>query len=110
MLISNQLLVTYGMTHEVDDAVKANRPGIVVLDEKECKALIIDVTLLMDINMIKAAASKYKKYRDLEIATKEQYRTLLVGVKCSLAPSTPNTTRKYASTYIGVSFRTTTLL
>ena len=27
----------------------------------------------MDINMIKAAAGKYKKYRDLEIVTKKQY-------------------------------------
>eukprot|EP00957_Ditylum_brightwellii_P055849 4231651-Ditylum_brightwellii.AAC.1 len=57
MLISNQLLVTYGMTQEVDNTVEANRPDIVVLDEKECKALIIDVTVPMGINMIKAAAS-----------------------------------------------------
>eukprot|EP00957_Ditylum_brightwellii_P186710 14216981-Ditylum_brightwellii.AAC.1 len=56
MLISNQLPVTYDMTQEVDNAVKANRPDIVVLDKKECKALIIDVIVPMDINMIKAAA------------------------------------------------------
>eukprot|EP00957_Ditylum_brightwellii_P182739 13918776-Ditylum_brightwellii.AAC.1 len=56
MLISNQLLVTYDMTQEVDNTVGANRPDIVVLDEKECKSLIIDVTVPMDINMIKAAA------------------------------------------------------
>eukprot|EP00957_Ditylum_brightwellii_P126529 9644233-Ditylum_brightwellii.AAC.1 len=41
---------------EVDTVIKANRPDIVVLDEKERKALIIDVTIPMDINMIKAAA------------------------------------------------------
>eukprot|EP00957_Ditylum_brightwellii_P200299 15269830-Ditylum_brightwellii.AAC.1 len=56
-LISNQLLVTYNMTQEMNNKVKANRPDIVVLDEKEHKILIIDVTVLMDINMIKAAAS-----------------------------------------------------
>eukprot|EP00957_Ditylum_brightwellii_P010937 828643-Ditylum_brightwellii.AAC.1 len=44
------------MTQEVDNAIETNRPDIVVLDEKECKALIINVTVLMDINMIKAAA------------------------------------------------------
>eukprot|EP00957_Ditylum_brightwellii_P089728 6833997-Ditylum_brightwellii.AAC.1 len=55
-LISNQLSVTYDMTQEVDTAVKANRPDIVVLDEKEHRALFIDVMVPMDINMIKAAA------------------------------------------------------
>eukprot|EP00957_Ditylum_brightwellii_P152432 11604012-Ditylum_brightwellii.AAC.1 len=34
-LISNQLTVTYDMTQEVDNTVKANRLDIVVLDEKE---------------------------------------------------------------------------
>eukprot|EP00957_Ditylum_brightwellii_P100846 7685867-Ditylum_brightwellii.AAC.1 len=59
-LISNQLLVTYNMNQEVDNAVKANRLGIVVLDEKERRALIIDVTVPMYITMIKAAAGAYK--------------------------------------------------
>eukprot|EP00957_Ditylum_brightwellii_P163229 12429047-Ditylum_brightwellii.AAC.1 len=44
------------MTHEVEGAVTANCPDIVILDEKEKKALIIDVIIPMDINMIKAAA------------------------------------------------------
>ena len=70
VLISNKVSVTYDLKQEVDIAVEANRPDIVVLDEKEGRALIIDVTIPMDINMVKAAAGKYKKYRDLEIATK----------------------------------------
>eukprot|EP00957_Ditylum_brightwellii_P188338 14338150-Ditylum_brightwellii.AAC.1 len=56
MLISNQLLVTYNMTQEVDKVGEASTPDVVVLDEEECRALIIDVTVPMDINMIKAAA------------------------------------------------------
>eukprot|EP00957_Ditylum_brightwellii_P179628 13683496-Ditylum_brightwellii.AAC.1 len=55
-LISNQLSVTYNMTQEVDNLVKASRPDNIFLDEKERKALIIDVTVPMDISMIKAAA------------------------------------------------------
>eukprot|EP00957_Ditylum_brightwellii_P112726 8593360-Ditylum_brightwellii.AAC.1 len=43
------------MIQEVDNTIKANRPDIVVLDEKEHRALIIDDTIPMDINMIKAA-------------------------------------------------------
>eukprot|EP00957_Ditylum_brightwellii_P038022 2875643-Ditylum_brightwellii.AAC.1 len=55
-LITNQLLVTYDMTQEVEDAVAANCPDIIILDEKENEALSIDVIIPMDINMIKAAA------------------------------------------------------
>eukprot|EP00957_Ditylum_brightwellii_P040150 3038198-Ditylum_brightwellii.AAC.2 len=40
----------------MDMAVKTNMPNIVVLDKKEYRALIIDVTVPMDINMTKAAA------------------------------------------------------
>eukprot|EP00957_Ditylum_brightwellii_P027875 2106239-Ditylum_brightwellii.AAC.1 len=56
VLISNQVSVMYDLKQEVDNAVEANRPDIVVLGEKEGMALIIDVTILMDINMVKAAA------------------------------------------------------
>eukprot|EP00957_Ditylum_brightwellii_P167177 12726217-Ditylum_brightwellii.AAC.1 len=55
MLITNQLSVTYNMTKEAKNIVEANHPDVVILDEKEKKALIIDVTIPMDINMIKAA-------------------------------------------------------
>eukprot|EP00957_Ditylum_brightwellii_P016058 1209807-Ditylum_brightwellii.AAC.1 len=67
-IITSHLLITYDMTQKVEVTVTANLPDIVILDEKRKKALIIDITIPMDINMIKAAASKYKKYRDLEIA------------------------------------------
>eukprot|EP00957_Ditylum_brightwellii_P029489 2228929-Ditylum_brightwellii.AAC.1 len=55
-VIINQLLVTYGMTQEVENVVEANCPDIAILNEKEKKALLIDVTIPMDINMIKAVA------------------------------------------------------
>eukprot|EP00957_Ditylum_brightwellii_P175500 13361895-Ditylum_brightwellii.AAC.1 len=56
-LINNHLSITYDTTQEVEGAVAANPPDIVILDEKEKKALIIDITIPMDINMIKAAAA-----------------------------------------------------
>eukprot|EP00957_Ditylum_brightwellii_P152390 11601258-Ditylum_brightwellii.AAC.1 len=55
-LITNKPPVTYEMTQKVENVVEANRSDIVVLDEKEYKALIINVTVPMDIHMIKAAA------------------------------------------------------
>eukprot|EP00957_Ditylum_brightwellii_P013626 1027858-Ditylum_brightwellii.AAC.1 len=56
VLISNQVLVTYDLKQEVDNAVEANMPDNIVLGEKERRALIIDVTVPMDINVIKEAA------------------------------------------------------
>eukprot|EP00957_Ditylum_brightwellii_P059138 4487340-Ditylum_brightwellii.AAC.1 len=55
-LVTNQLLITYDMTQGVENVVEANCPDIVLLDKKEKRALIIDVTIPVDINMIKAAA------------------------------------------------------
>jgi hypothetical protein len=63
----------YDMTQKVDHAISANRPDLVILDEEQKTALLIDVTCLMDINMVSAAAKKHQKYRDLEIAMKKQY-------------------------------------
>eukprot|EP00957_Ditylum_brightwellii_P064659 4907690-Ditylum_brightwellii.AAC.1 len=44
------------MTQEVEGTVAANFPDIAILDGTKKKALIIDVDVPMDINMIKAAA------------------------------------------------------
>eukprot|EP00957_Ditylum_brightwellii_P157696 12002891-Ditylum_brightwellii.AAC.1 len=55
-LTTNQLLVTYDMDQEVEGTVAVNCPDIVILDEKEKKALIIDVMIPMDFNIFKAAA------------------------------------------------------
>ena len=63
----------YDMTQKVNHAVSANRPDLVILDEEQKTALLIDVTCPMDINMVSAAAKKHQKYRDLEIAMKKQY-------------------------------------
>eukprot|EP00957_Ditylum_brightwellii_P147655 11244358-Ditylum_brightwellii.AAC.1 len=56
MLISNQVSVTYDLKQEVDNEVEENRPEIVVLDEKEHRALITDVTVPLGINMTQATA------------------------------------------------------
>jgi hypothetical protein len=71
--MTDKITLMYDMTQEVDGAAGGNRPDIVLLDEKNKYALLIDVTIPMDINMVKAAAGKYKKYRDLEISMKKQY-------------------------------------
>ena len=64
----------YDMTQKVDHAVSTNRPDLVILDEEQKTALLIDVTCPMEIKMVSAAAKKHQKYRDLEIAMKKQYK------------------------------------
>eukprot|EP00957_Ditylum_brightwellii_P143665 10945363-Ditylum_brightwellii.AAC.1 len=64
----------YNMTQMVSCAISANRLDLVILDEEKQTALLIDVTCLMDINMVTAATKKHKKYCNLEIAMKKQYK------------------------------------
>eukprot|EP00957_Ditylum_brightwellii_P156162 11886347-Ditylum_brightwellii.AAC.1 len=64
----------YNMTQRVDRAISANCLDLVVLNEEKWISLLIDVTCLMDINMVTAAAKNHKKYCNLEIAMKKQYK------------------------------------
>eukprot|EP00957_Ditylum_brightwellii_P095341 7262435-Ditylum_brightwellii.AAC.1 len=52
----------YDMTQRVNHTISANHPDLVILDKVKKTALLIDVTCLMDINMISAAAKKHQKY------------------------------------------------
>eukprot|EP00957_Ditylum_brightwellii_P063299 4803993-Ditylum_brightwellii.AAC.1 len=58
---------------EVDTDEAANWCNSVLLDEAQKTVMFVDVTFPIDINMVKTAEEKYKKYRDLEIATKNYY-------------------------------------
>eukprot|EP00957_Ditylum_brightwellii_P207935 15355177-Ditylum_brightwellii.AAC.1 len=58
----------------VNHAIAANCPSIVLLDETKRTSLLIDVSCPMDVNMVIAATEKHKKYQDIEIAMKKQYK------------------------------------
>eukprot|EP00957_Ditylum_brightwellii_P075869 5765961-Ditylum_brightwellii.AAC.1 len=64
----------YNMTQRVDHAIATNHPDIVLCDENKWTVLLIDVICPMDVNMVTAAATKHKKYQDLDIAIKKQYK------------------------------------
>eukprot|EP00957_Ditylum_brightwellii_P069036 5240714-Ditylum_brightwellii.AAC.1 len=61
------------MKKHIDHTVAANRPGIILLDEKKKTALLIDMTCPMDVNMITAVVTKHKNYCDLEVVMKKQF-------------------------------------
>eukprot|EP00957_Ditylum_brightwellii_P130503 9955872-Ditylum_brightwellii.AAC.1 len=58
----------YNIKQRVDHGVAANCPNIMHINKKERTALPIDVTCPMDVSIISAAATKHKKYHNLEIA------------------------------------------
>eukprot|EP00957_Ditylum_brightwellii_P172955 13167984-Ditylum_brightwellii.AAC.1 len=60
--ISDHITLHYDMTLDADHGVSANQPNIMIWDSAKKCAFSIDMTVLMDINMVKAAAEKYKKY------------------------------------------------
>eukprot|EP00957_Ditylum_brightwellii_P075275 5720151-Ditylum_brightwellii.AAC.1 len=60
--VSEKLILMYSMTQETDSDAVANQPNIVLL-EKQRKKTSIDVTIPIDINMVKAAVEKYKNIR-----------------------------------------------
>eukprot|EP00957_Ditylum_brightwellii_P185602 14131389-Ditylum_brightwellii.AAC.1 len=65
MEISDHITLHYNMTIDVDHGVSANRPSIMIQDSVKKCAFFIAVTVPMDINMVKAAADKYKKISGL---------------------------------------------
>eukprot|EP00957_Ditylum_brightwellii_P016696 1255244-Ditylum_brightwellii.AAC.1 len=64
----------YNMKQRINHSVTANCPAIVYLDNWKRMVPLIDVTCPMDVNMVTAAATKHKKYRNLEIAMTNQYK------------------------------------
>eukprot|EP00957_Ditylum_brightwellii_P205308 15343310-Ditylum_brightwellii.AAC.1 len=72
--ISDHITLHYNITFKVDHGVSANPPNIVIWDSAKKCAFFVDVTVLVDINMVKAATEKYKKYWDLEIACKKEFQ------------------------------------
>eukprot|EP00957_Ditylum_brightwellii_P030437 2305196-Ditylum_brightwellii.AAC.1 len=71
--ISDHITLHYGMVLDVNHGVSANQHNIIIQDSAKKCAFFIDVTVLMDIDMVKAAADKYKKYWDLEVAYKKEF-------------------------------------
>ena len=61
------ITVMWDFTLITDKRIPANRPDITIHDRKNRTALLIDVSVPVDNNIIKKTAEKHVKYRDLEI-------------------------------------------
>ena len=61
------VVVTYDLPILTDRRLKHNKPDLIVWDKSERTALIIDVVVPMDRNVVNKIAEKLTNYRDLEI-------------------------------------------
>ncbi|CAB3379748.1 Hypothetical predicted protein [Cloeon dipterum] len=63
-----------------DRAVEANRPDIVVIDQRKKEGLIIDIAVPLDANMERTVVEKKRKYQPLAVELKEIYNLRKITV------------------------------
>ncbi|CAB3382611.1 Hypothetical predicted protein [Cloeon dipterum] len=63
-----------------DRAVEANRPDIVVIDQRKKEGLIIDIAVPLDANVERTVVEKKRKYQPLAVELKEIYNLRKITV------------------------------
>ena len=63
----NDITILYDMPIHTDREISANRPDIVIKNNRDKKCALIDVAIPSDKNTSKKISKKVSKYKDLEI-------------------------------------------
>ena len=63
----NDITILYDMPIHTDREISANRPDIVLKNNRDKKCALIDVAIPSDKNTSKKISKKLSKYKDLEI-------------------------------------------
>ena len=63
----NDITILYDMPIHTDREISANRPDIVIKNNRDKKCVLIDVAIPSDKNTSKKISKKLSKYKDLEI-------------------------------------------
>ena len=63
----NDITILYDMPIHTDREISANRPDIVIKNNRDKKCALIDVAIPSDKNTSKKISKKLSKYKDLEI-------------------------------------------
>ena len=63
----NDITILYDMPIHTDREISANRPDIVIKNNRDKKCALIDVAIPTDKNTSKKISKKLSKYKDLEI-------------------------------------------
>ena len=63
----NDITILYDMPIHTDREISANRPDILIKNNRDKKCALIDVAIPSDKNTSKKISKKISKYKDLEI-------------------------------------------
>ena len=63
----NDITILYDMPIHTDREISANRPDIVIKNNRDKKCALIDVAIPSDKNTSKKISKKLSRYKDLEI-------------------------------------------
>ena len=63
----NDITILYDMPIHTDREISANRPDILIKNNRDKKCALIDVAIPSDKNTSKKISKKLSKYKDLEI-------------------------------------------
>ena len=63
----NDITILYDMPIHTDREISANRPDILIKNNRDKKCALIDVAIPSDKNTSKKICKKVSKYKDLEI-------------------------------------------
>ena len=63
----NDITILYDMPIHTDREISANRPDILIKNNRDKKCALIDVAIPSDKNTSKKISKKVSKYKDLEI-------------------------------------------
>eukprot|EP00957_Ditylum_brightwellii_P182143 13877680-Ditylum_brightwellii.AAC.1 len=73
-VITSETTITWDLKMVVDKLLEHNWSNIVILDRASKTAQIIDINVPYDTNVVSKTAEKIKKYRDLDIALKKNWK------------------------------------
>ena len=69
----NDITILYDMPIHTDREISANRPDILIKNNRDKKCALIDVAIPSDKNTSKKISKKLSKYKDLEIEISREY-------------------------------------
>ena len=67
MVTSNHVKILWDVDIRTDRSISAHRPDIVIHDNLECSAILIDVAIPVDVNIMDKECEKMLKYVDLRL-------------------------------------------
>eukprot|EP00957_Ditylum_brightwellii_P103486 7885530-Ditylum_brightwellii.AAC.2 len=73
MVLADNTTITWDKTILTDRHVEANHPDIVLVEEGKSHVHLIDISVLLDANIVSTNADEHTKYHNMEITFKKNH-------------------------------------